>query len=62
MKNLENFGVQELDAKEIKSLNGGIWNYLAAAIIAFAWEVTSNPKAHLAALESGYNSYQSNLN
>jgi len=27
MKNLENYGVQELDAREVKSINGGIFFY-----------------------------------
>ena len=32
MKNLENYGVQELNTKEIKETNGGFWNFVIGAI------------------------------
>jgi len=32
MKNLENFGVQELKAEEINETNGGFWNFVIGAI------------------------------
>lgn len=32
MKNLENYGVQELNAKEIKLVNGGSWPRIAKFI------------------------------
>ncbi|TXK73898.1 hypothetical protein [Mesonia sp. HuA40] len=31
--NLENYGVKELKAKEINETNGGLWQFVAGAII-----------------------------
>ncbi|MBO0340895.1 class IIb bacteriocin, lactobin A/cerein 7B family [Flagellimonas profundi] len=31
MKNLENFGVLELDAQELNQIKGGVWPIIAAA-------------------------------
>lgn len=38
MKNLENFGIQELNAKEIKEISGGnpIWRAFRAIVMAVA--------------------------
>lgn len=33
MKHLENYGVQELNAKELKSIEGGFWASLLLAAI-----------------------------
>ena len=56
MKNLklENFGVQELDAKEIVQTDGGNpwWAVISGYII---WEIVTNPKAHAKAA-AGWNS------
>ena len=32
MKNLENYGVLELNAKEIRKIDGGFWNIVAIVI------------------------------
>ena len=45
MKNLENFGVQELNAKDKKNINGGSWlgNFLlVAAILVVGFFVAAN--------------------
>ncbi len=36
MKNLENYGVLELNAKEIKETDGGFWGTLVGALLAYA--------------------------
>ena len=33
MKNLENFGVQELSDNEMNQVNGGLWGLLALAVV-----------------------------
>tara|TARA_B110000908_G_scaffold172102_1_gene237671 strand:+ start:1589 stop:1717 length:129 start_codon:yes stop_codon:yes gene_type:complete len=35
MKNLQNFGVQELSAKEVKETEGGFWPIIAIACMAY---------------------------
>jgi lactobin A/cerein 7B family class IIb bacteriocin len=35
MKNLENFGVQELNAREIRETEGGIWPVIAICCMAY---------------------------
>ena len=35
MKNLENFGVLELNAKEVKETDGGIWPVIAICCMAY---------------------------
>ncbi|PIY09925.1 MAG: hypothetical protein COZ17_11530 [Flavobacteriaceae bacterium CG_4_10_14_3_um_filter_33_47] len=42
MKNLENFSVQELNAKEIKNTNGGFLGILIAAVIIIAAGIFAN--------------------
>lgn len=42
MKNLENFGVQELDVMELKQVNGGILGLLAFAVIIIAAGIFAN--------------------
>ena len=32
MKNLENYGVQEMNKKEVQMINGGIWARVVGAI------------------------------
>jgi len=34
MKNLESFGVQEMNTKDTQQTHGGIWGYVAAAALA----------------------------
>ncbi|MDF1516803.1 MAG: class IIb bacteriocin, lactobin A/cerein 7B family [Lutibacter sp.] len=33
MKNLENYGVLEMNAKEIKEIDGGFWQFVVGAIV-----------------------------
>ncbi|GAA3657505.1 class IIb bacteriocin, lactobin A/cerein 7B family [Flavivirga jejuensis] len=33
MKNLENFGIQEMNTKEMKEVNGGFWGLFALAVV-----------------------------
>ncbi len=33
MRNLENYGVQELNAKEVVSVEGGFWQFVVGAIV-----------------------------
>lgn len=54
MKNLENYGVQELNAQEIKKTDGGYWQILLAAIIT---DMLLNPSATADAWTEGYNSF-----
>lgn len=42
MKNLENFGVQELSAKEIKNTTGGFLGILFAAIVIIVAGIFAN--------------------
>ena len=55
MKNLENFGVQELNAKEIRNTDGGFLQYLAAALLYFAVETVTNPVSSGNAFVAGLN-------
>ncbi len=56
MKNLENYGVLEMNAKEIKKTDGGL---LLAIFLYIAWETLGNPSASndaaRAGWEAGYN-------
>lgn len=64
MKNLKVFGVQELDAKEMRETDGGILPVILKVAewvaVALAWEIASNPGASQEAMsegfENGYNS------
>ncbi len=62
MKNLENYGVKELNTKDIKETDGGIFGaILAAAAIYLVYETIGNWSASREAFESGYaagNSYR----
>jgi hypothetical protein len=55
---LECFGVQELDAGEMKEVNGGLWWQVVVAYVLL--EALLNPEAHINAfmegLEAGKNS------
>ena len=33
MKNLESFGVKEMNSREMKVVNGGFWGILALAVV-----------------------------
>ena len=54
MKNLENYGVLEMDAKETSDIEGGfILIFLTAAALYIAFETLGNPSASLNAYNSG---------
>lgn len=55
MNNLENYGVWELSAKEVKSIDGGIWGRVATWLIeAVIIEAALNPVSHYEAASSGW--------
>lgn len=54
MKNLENYGVHELYAQEIRKTDGGYWQILVAAILT---DMLLNPSATADAWNEGYNSF-----
>jgi hypothetical protein len=39
MKNLENYGVQEMNAKEIQEIDGGSWWRVLGPIATAAWVI-----------------------
>ncbi len=51
MKNLKDYGVLELDAKEIRKTDGGL---LWALFAYLAWETLGNPSASNAAARAGW--------
>ncbi len=53
MKNLENFGVQELNSKEIRETDGGYWWVLQGAIGTFLYEVVNDWENNVAAFKAG---------
>jgi len=58
VENLKQFGVQEMDAKEMKTLEGGIGAVgllLVAVGIYLAVEIAGNPSAHVEAFKRGWN-------
>ncbi|WP_445737409.1 hypothetical protein [Mariniflexile sp.] len=57
MKNLESFGVLELDAREIKEIDGGIMELLKGLLLGLVVEIASNPKAHWESLVEGSRSW-----
>tara|TARA_R110001606_G_scaffold397304_1_gene573415 strand:+ start:4352 stop:4552 length:201 start_codon:yes stop_codon:yes gene_type:complete len=57
MKNVQNFGVQELNTKEMKEISGGFWGvvikvlkYIGSALLA---DTAVNPNSHLEAFKEG---------
>lgn len=56
MKNLESFGVEEMDNSEINQIQGGWINYVGLALAYFAYESAANPKASADAFMEGWNS------
>jgi DNA gyrase/topoisomerase IV subunit B len=58
MENLKQFGVQEIDSKEMKTLDGGmgVGMLLVAAVgLYLAVEIAGNPSAHVEAFKRGWN-------
>ena len=53
MKNLENYGVLEMDAGEIEGVNGGLNWFWQAAVATFAYHVVTDWKANVAAFREG---------
>lgn len=53
--NLTSYGVQELNTREVREIEGGWWQYLALWL---AWEAATNPNDTWAALQEGFNSYE----
>lgn len=43
MKNLEIIGLKELNEEELNCTNGGIWQWVAGAVIWALWEVFDSP-------------------
>jgi len=62
MKNLDlnKYGVQEMNAEEMKKTDGGLWWVgLGVGILsALAWDIISNPKQSSAAVRRGFDSVQ----
>lgn len=54
MKNLDELGVQEMDAQAIKDTGGG-GLLLAAVLLYVAVEIAGNPEAHAKAFTEGWN-------
>ena len=56
MENLDQFGVEKIDAKEMRTVDGGVLGLLAAAVgLYLAVEIAGNPKAHVEAFKRGWN-------
>lgn len=56
MKNFEELGIQEMDTKEMITVDGGVLGLLAAAVgLYLAVEIAGNPKAHVEAFKRGWN-------
>ena len=53
MKNLENFGVQELNTEEIKNTNGGLMELLKGLLLGLVLEIAANPSSHWEAFKEG---------
>jgi len=59
--NLENLGVQELDAKEMKEIDGGFWGVVLPIVASYILlEAALNPKAHIQAFKDGWNGVEHN--
>ena len=61
MKNLDlnGYGVQEMNAEEIETINGGIIGWIVTGLAAaFFWDCVMNPTDTKAQLAKGYNDYQ----
>jgi len=59
MRNLEIYGVQELNAKEIMQTQGGNW-FLQGLAIRFAYEVVADWEANVAAFNENFNAASQN--
>jgi hypothetical protein len=58
MKNLENLQLTELDAREVREVEGGgiTWGNLGwSLLLSFAYDVVSDWSANVAAFEKGFN-------
>jgi len=60
--NLNDFGIQEMNAEEMVMIEGGgIWFALAALVgYYYALQVAGNPTAHINAFKAGWNSINYN--
>jgi len=55
MKNLKNYGVQAMNAEDIRETDGGFLGILiSAAMVYIAMEALGNPTAHVNAFMEGY--------
>lgn len=54
MKNLHNYGVQELEEKKLENINGGDLGWGAAFLAYFVYETLSNPVSSGNAFSSGF--------
>jgi lactobin A/cerein 7B family class IIb bacteriocin len=57
--NLENLGVQEMNAKELKEVEGGFIEWLLGVCSGLALEIAFNPKNSEKQFMKGVNSYES---
>ncbi|MBN1951168.1 MAG: class IIb bacteriocin, lactobin A/cerein 7B family [Bacteroidales bacterium] len=48
----DNFGLSELNQRELESTHGGIWPYIVAYVLV---EAFLNPSAHIEAFREGWN-------
>ena len=61
MKNLESFGVQELNAKEIRETDGGFAGWVVGAFLgSFLYGIVEDWDANVAAFEEAYNAASQN--
>jgi hypothetical protein len=56
MKNLQNYGVQELGHKETKNTNGGGFGWGIALLMYLAYETVTNPVSSGKSFLDGFNS------
>jgi|TARA_B110000240_G_scaffold91686_1_gene104190 hypothetical protein len=55
MKNLENYGVLEMDAKEIRDIDGGNPYLLGVFVGGFLYNLAADWEENVAAFEESYN-------
>jgi len=59
MKNLEQFGVQEMDGVELRCIDGGFIEWIGGVITGLLLEIAFNPKNSEEQFMKGVNSYES---
>ena len=56
MKNLQNYGVQEMNAEEMENINGGGFGWGIALLMYLAYETVTNPVSSGKSFLDGFNS------